>query len=120
MEPSSSRETGEASELRSRYGYSLLDFAGTSNALYERHLMFDNVVDVAVAGARERFEALARSVRDMLSQRWIKTERTYTNANPKRAYYLSIEYLIGRSLANNVRNLLLDPIMGKAIEMEGS
>ncbi len=118
MEPSNSQETEAASKLRSRYGYSLLDFAGTPNALYERHLMFDHVVDVAAAGARERFEALARSVRDMLSQRWIKTESTYTKANPKRAYYLSIEYLIGRSLANNVRNLLLDPIIGKAIEME--
>ena len=118
MEPSNSQETEAASKLRSRYGYSLLDFAGTPNALYERHLMFDHVVDVAAAGARERFEALARSVRDMLSQRWIKTGSTYTKANPKRAYYLSIEYLIGRSLANNVRNLLLDPIIGKAIEME--
>jgi len=57
------------------------------------------------------FEALARSVRDMLSQRWIKTESTYAKENPKRVYYLSIEFLIGRSLANNVRNLLLDPII---------
>jgi starch phosphorylase len=47
--------------------------------MYERHLIFDNVVDPAVAGARERFEALARSVRDMLSQRWIRTDNTYAS-----------------------------------------
>ena len=118
METSKSAESDIISTLRSQYGCSQLDFAGTPNALYERHLMFDNVVDVAAAGARERFEALASSTRDTLSQRWIKTESTYARENPKRVYYLSIEYLIGRSLANNVRNLLLDPIIGKASEMK--
>jgi starch phosphorylase len=84
--------------------------------LYERHLVFDNVVDRAAADARDRFEALAHSVRDILSQRWIKTENRYALENPKRAYYLSMEFLIGRSLANNVTNLLLDPLARKAIK----
>jgi glucan phosphorylase len=48
-------------------------------------------------GARERFEAAARSVRDTLSQRWVRTEETYQRENPKRVYYLSMEFLIGRS-----------------------
>ena len=59
------------------------------------------------ATARDRFEALARSVRDILSQRWLLTEKTYEQQNPKRLYYLSMEFLIGRSLANNVTHLLL-------------
>jgi starch phosphorylase len=49
-------------------------------------------------------------VRDILSQRWVRTEETYARENPKRIYYLSMEFLIGRSLANNVTNLLLDPL----------
>src|SRR6266487_179854 len=104
------------SKLRTQYGCGPIEFAGTDNALYERHLVFDNVVDLAAVGPRERFEAMARSVRDMLSQRWIKTENTYTRENPKRVYYLSMEFLIGRSLANNVTNLLLDPIARQAVK----
>ena len=85
-------------------------FSGDSDALYERHLIFDHVVPVAAATPRVKFEAVARSVRDLLSQRWIKTEQTYQARNAKRVYYLSLEFLMGRSLANNITNLLLDPV----------
>ena len=95
--------------LLEQYGCGPVQFAGSDDGLYERHLLFDNVVALTAAGARERFEAVARSVRDVLSQRWIRTEETYERQNAKRIYYLSMEFLIGRSLANNVTNLLLDP-----------
>jgi glycogen phosphorylase len=90
-------------------------FSGRDEALYERHLLFDSGVEVATATARDRFEALARSVRDVLSQRWLLTEKTYQEKNPKRLYYLSMEFLIGRSLANNVTNLLLSPLTDEFI-----
>jgi glycogen phosphorylase len=115
-QPGTSSESEAIAKLRSQYGSGQVDLAGTENALYERHLVFDNVIDLAAAGPRERFEAIARSVRDILSQRWIKTENTYARENPKRVYYLSMEFLIGRSLANNVTNLLLDPIAKEAIK----
>ena len=100
----------EAKRLSTKYGCGPVQFSGTDEALYERHLLFDNGVDLAEATARDRFEALARSVRDVLSQRWLLTEKTYQERNPKRLYYLSMEFLIGRSLANNVTNLLLDSL----------
>ncbi len=84
--------------------------------MYERYLVFDDVVDLATADARDCFEAVAHSVRDILSQRWIKTENTYALENPKRAYYLSMKFLIGRSLADNVTSLLLDPVARQAIK----
>jgi glycogen phosphorylase len=105
---------GELSRLLHQYGCGPIQFAGTSDALYERHLIFDNVVDPATAHRRERFEAIARSVRDVLSQRWLHTERSYERENPKRIYYLSMEFLLGRSLANNLTNLLLDSFARQA------
>ena len=101
--------------LNTQYGCGPVQFAGTSEALYERHLLFDSGVDLAAATARDRFEALARSVRDILSQRWLLTEKTYEQQNPKRLYYLSMEFLIGRSLENNVTNLLLAPVANQVI-----
>src|ERR1700719_562104 len=116
IEPPESTKPDRIAKLRDRYGSGEIELAGTDSALYERHLVFDNVIDPAAAGPRERFEAIARSVRDILSQRWIKTEDTYARENPKRVYYLSMEFLIGRSLANNVTNLLLDSITKKAAQ----
>src|SRR5580692_8759596 len=94
-----------------RYGAGPIHFAGSDSGLYERHLLFDNAIAAACADARDRFEAFARSGRDVLSQRWALTQDTYASKHAKQIYYLSMEFLIGRSLANNVTNLLLAPIV---------
>src|SRR5580700_8485322 len=98
-----------------RYGTGPIHFAGADSGLYERHLLFDNVVAAERTDARDRFEAFARSGRDVLSQRWTLTQDTYTRNDAKRIYYLSMEFLIGRSLANNVTNLLLGSVVSEAV-----
>lgn len=72
---------------------------------YDRHLMFDHVVSPERASQRERFEAVARSLRDLLTQRWLLTQQAHDAKNPKRVYYLSMEFLMGRALINNILNL---------------
>ena len=107
------------SELLKPYNSGAIRFAGTEDALYERHLVFDRAIDPKVASARERFEAFSHSVRDVLAQRWVQTKTTYEQQNAKRIYYLSMEFLLGRSLANNITNLLLDPVAQYAVKEKG-
>ena len=116
---SATATNGELASLLKQYGCGPIQFTGDENALYERHLLFDHAVKVKAANAREGYEAFARSVRDVLSQRWVRTQDTYDRENPKRIYYMSMEFLIGRSLANNVTNLLLDSIATKVIKKTG-
>ena len=95
--------------LLARLNCGPIKFTGGNEALYERHLTFDRVIPVEQAGPRDAFEAIARSLRDLISQRWLKTGQIYHERNAKRVYYLSLEFLMGRALANNIGNLTLDP-----------
>jgi glycogen phosphorylase len=111
--------SSEAAALLRSYTCSAALFAGAPDALYERHLKFDNIVDPPTAGARERYDAAARAVRDVLSDRWLSTDQTRERENPKQVYYVSIEFLIGRSLSNNILNLMLDPVVGRNFDQRG-
>jgi glycogen phosphorylase len=107
----------DGAKLLKQYGCGPIPFIG-ADGLYDRHLLFDNIKDLASVPPRERYEAFARSLRDVLSQRWILTEKTYERKNPKRVYYISMEFLLGRSSANNVTNLLLDSFVAQGAKQK--
>ena len=109
----------DVKDILQQYGVGPIQFSGTNDALYERHLTFDHVVDVKKADVREQFEAAAHSIRDIISQRWLLTEDTYAKKNPKRVYYLSMEFLLGRSFTNNVTNALLRGLTAEAAKKKG-
>jgi len=54
-------------------------------------------------------------VRDRLIDRWIKTQQTYYKQNVKRIYYLSLEFLMGRSLGNAVLNIDVEKEVAEAL-----
>lgn len=72
---------------------------------YRAHLRLDGLCDESTANSRRRFEALAHAVRDRIGPRWLATQAAHDRADAKRVYYLSMEFLLGRSLRNNVSNL---------------
>src|SRR6266850_5505839 len=94
-------------------------FPTNPHAAYERRLIFDHLVEPPASTVRQRFEAIASALRDLLAQRWLLTSTTYDRENPKQVYYLSMEFLLGRSLTNNLTNLLVEPIVQDIIQREG-
>ena len=85
--------------LRRQYGCGPVELTGDADALYDRHLLFDNVADPATAGPRQRYEALARSVRDILSQRWVRTGADLRTREPQ-ARLLPLDGISDRPLAD--------------------
>ncbi|MDR0994565.1 MAG: glycogen/starch/alpha-glucan phosphorylase, partial [Verrucomicrobiota bacterium] len=86
---------------------------------FQHHLKYSLAKDVFSATNHDRYVALALAVRDRLVDGWIKTSVTYHKTKAKRAYYLSMEYLIGRVMGNNVINLQMDDTVRQAMEELG-
>ncbi len=66
-----------------------------------------------------RYQALAYAIRDRIIERWRKTRRAYDSSDCKRAYYLSMEYLMGRATQNAVLNLDLEEPVRSALRQYG-
>ncbi|WP_164009815.1 glycogen/starch/alpha-glucan phosphorylase [Pyxidicoccus trucidator] len=83
------------------------------------HVRYSRGKNYETSTAHDRFMALSLAVRDRLADRWVKTARTYYEADVKRAYYLSAEYLLGRALGNNLLNLGMHEAAAEAMREVG-
>ncbi|RVE57605.1 hypothetical protein OJAV_G00217920 [Oryzias javanicus] len=86
---------------------------------FNRHLHFTLVKDRNIATPRDYYFALAHTVRDHLVGRWIRTQQFYYEADPKRVYYLSLEFYMGRTLQNTMINLGLQNACDESIYQLG-
>ena len=85
----------------------------------QNHLLYTRAKDEYSATDYDRYMSLAYAVRDRIVERWIKTQQAYYNEDVKRVYYLSLEYLLGRALLNNIINLNLIDEMKYIIKKSG-
>ncbi|OGQ97154.1 MAG: glycogen phosphorylase [Deltaproteobacteria bacterium RIFOXYD12_FULL_57_12] len=70
-----------------------------------QHLLRDLGRDPERASKRDVCKAVSLVIRDVLIERWVQTQKSYYAKKQKRVYYLSLEFLIGRSLGNALINM---------------
>ena len=60
---------------------------------------------MAEASEQEVFQAVSYAVKDVIIDNWLATQQTFDKEDPKMVYYMSMEFLMGRALGNNLINL---------------
>jgi len=100
-------------------GLERLGLAAHEDEWTERYLLSQNLVDPLAASSRQKFEATSRFIRDLIADRWVRTNRARERAIPKRVHYLSMEFLLGRTLRNNMMNLGAEPLVEHALGRQG-
>ncbi|XP_054154242.1 glycogen phosphorylase-like [Oppia nitens] len=86
---------------------------------FNRHLHYSLVKDRNVSTTRDYYQALALAVRDHLVSRWIRTQQNYYEKDPKRVYYLSLEWYVGRQLTNTMINIDVQTACDEALYQLG-
>ncbi len=85
----------------------------------KHHLLSFQGRDPERAGNDDSYRALSYALRDMLMEKWINTQKTFYAQKKKRVYYLSLEFLVGRSLGNALINMGLMDEVTEALEQLG-
>ena len=80
-----------------------------------RHLCYTLGRDLEHADAQSLYRAAAIAIRDQLSRKWLATRKRFFQKKVRRVHYLSLEFLLGRSLNNAIQNLDIDDSMRKAL-----
>ncbi len=83
------------------------------------HLISFQGRDPLRAGDHDAYRALSYTLRELLMEKWLITQKEFYAKHKKRVYYLSLEFLVGRTLGNTLINLGLMDEVSKALEQLG-
>ena len=75
--------------------------------------------EIEEATEQQIFQAVGYAVKDAIMDAWIATQKEYEKADPKIVYYMSMEFLMGRALGNNLINLTFYDEVKEALEEIG-
>ena len=71
------------------------------------------------ASVQEVYQAVAYTVKDVIIDQWLATQKTFDTEDPKMVYYMSMEFLMGRALGNNLINLTAYKEVSEALKEIG-
>lgn len=97
-------------------------FSPSSEAIkidFAEHLKYSLDADEVHGTEHTRFTALAYTIRDRIIHQWHQSRFVQRQADTKRVYYLSLEFLMGRAMTNNVANLGLEREVREALSSLG-
>ncbi|MBN1761096.1 MAG: glycogen/starch/alpha-glucan family phosphorylase [Chitinispirillaceae bacterium] len=86
---------------------------------YYRYLRYILAKDETTATSYDKYMALAYVVRSELTDNWIKTQRKYSSQNVRRVYFLSMEYIFGKSMSQNILNVGIEESIKQAVAALG-
>ena len=102
-------------QQKTRYGHTALDIAQD----FAEHLKYSQDADMYHTTQEGRYNALALTVRDRIIHQWNQSRKTQRSQSAKRVYYLSLEFLMGRAMTNNIINLGIEEEVRKALSSLG-
>ncbi len=88
-------------------------------SFYYRYLRYIQAKDDSTATPNDKYMALSYAVRGQIVDKWIATQKKYHEDNPRRLYYLSMEYVFGKSLKQHIVNMGLEKSTAEAAENLG-
>ncbi len=97
-----------------KYDYLGLDAKSLKHSLANR-LEYSAGKDLYTATPRDWYHVSAWAIRDRLMERWMETMRSYYREDSKRVYYLSLEFMIGRTLSNSALSLGISDEISKTL-----
>ena len=95
------------------------DLVAALREAIERHARYSLGLPWSALTPEQMFECVSLATRDLLIDRQLETETRYRAADAKRVHYLSIEYLLGRLLTNNLTGLGIHDLCREALDQMG-